>query len=91
MPHRNCARKALRQSKVHRQRNRSVRTRIGTETRRFLRAVERGDAQEAQTYLSTLTKLLHKAVAKGVLHANTVARKQALLQKRLTRIEPQGS
>lgn len=88
MAQRACAKKALRQSKVRRQRNRSVRTRLGTETRMFLRAVERRDAQEAKSRLSLLTTLLHRAAAKGIMHANTVARRQSLLQKRLTRIEP---
>ncbi|MDP6439552.1 MAG: 30S ribosomal protein S20 [Candidatus Brocadiia bacterium] len=87
MPHRECARKSLRQNASRRLRNKGVKSRLGTETRKFLRAVERGDVQEAKGQLSLLTKLLQKASAKGVMHANTVARRQALLHKRLNQVE----
>ena len=90
MPQRANARKTLLQNRGRRQRNRAAKTRLGTETRRFLRAVERGDAQEARTYLNELTKLMHKAAAKGILHANTVARRQASYDKKLAQIATAG-
>ena len=87
MPHRQCARKALRQNATRRLRNKGVKSRLGTETRKFLRAVERGNVQEAKGQLSLLTKLLQKASAKGIMHANTVARRQARLQKSFSQAE----
>jgi len=62
-------------------RNKAVKSRIRTETREFERAIERADAEQARTQLQLLTKLLHKASAKGVLHTRTAARRQARLQK----------
>jgi small subunit ribosomal protein S20 len=86
MARRASARKSLRQNRVHRTRNRSAKTRIGTETRKFLRAVERGDAQQAKEQFGLLTKLLHKAAAKGIMHANTVARRQSTMQKLVAKL-----
>lgn len=86
MPHRASARKALRQNKNRRLRNRSVKSRLKTETGKFERTVERGDAGEAGSQLTLVTRLLHKAAAKGVLHDNTAARRQQRLQKQLNAI-----
>ena len=83
MPHRASAKKAMRKNEKRRGRNRSVKSRLTTETRKFERALERGDAGEAATHLNLLSKLLHKASAKGVLHANTASRRLARLQKHL--------
>lgn len=86
MPQRASAGKTLRQNKKRRLNNKSVKSRLTTETRSFERAVERGDAQQAQGQLSLLTRLLQKAVAKGVIKANTSARRQARFQKQLNTI-----
>ena len=86
MTQRASAKKALRQSKKRRLLNKSVKSRLISETRKFERAVERGDSQEAQGQLSILTKLLQQAASKGVIHANTAARRQARLQHQLNGI-----
>ena len=86
MPHRPSARKTLKQDAQRRLRNRAVKSRLKTETRKFERAVERGDAAQASGQLSLVTKLLQKAAAKGVLRDNTAARTQQRLQKHLNTI-----
>jgi len=83
MAHSRSARKALRRSLTHRQRNKSVRTRLTTETRKFEKALERGDVAGARSQLSLMTKLLQRAADKGIMHANTAARRQARLCKQL--------
>ncbi len=90
MPQRPSAKKALRQNKKRRTRNKAAKSRLTTETRKFERALERGEVEDARGQLKVLTKRLHKAAAKGLLHANTAARKQARLQKHLNR-EASGS
>ena len=91
MPHRASAKKTLRQSEKRRLRNRAVKSRLRTETRKFERAVERRDAEEARSQLQLLTKLVHKAGAKGVLHSRTAARRQAGLQKHFNEMIAVGS
>ena len=91
MPHSASAKKALRQSKTRRLLNKSVKSRLTTETRKFERAVDRGNLQEAQGQLNLLTKLLQQAASNEVIHANTAARRQARLQHQLSSINsPEG-
>ena len=73
----------MRQNEKRRLRNKAVKSRLKTETRKFERAIERGDAAQASGQLTTVTKLLHKAAAKGVMHENTAARRQQSLHKHL--------
>jgi len=86
MPQSRSAKKALRSSLTRRDRNKSVKARLATETKKFERAVERGDAAAARTQLSVVTKLLQQAAAKNVMKANTVARRQSRLGKELDKI-----
>jgi len=83
MPHRASAKKRLRQNEKRRLRNRAVKSRLRTETRKFERALERGDVEEARAQLNLITKLLHRAGARGILHPNTASRRQSKLQQRL--------
>ncbi len=86
MPQRQSAVKSLRKNKESRLRNKSFKSKIHTETIKFERAVEREDSAEANAQLQIVTKLLHQAAAKGIVHDNTAARKQARLQKQLNTI-----
>ena len=73
--------KRNRQSEKARLRNRAVRTELKTRTRNAIEAAESGEnAVEAAT---EAMKRIDKAVAHGVLHANTASRRKARLQKRL--------
>jgi small subunit ribosomal protein S20 len=86
MPQKASAAKSQRQSEKRRQRNKATNSRLRTEIKKFGRAVERGDIEEARGQLDLVTKLLHKAVSKGILHKNTAGRRQARLQKMLNNI-----
>ncbi len=83
MPQRPSAVKSLRKNLDRRRRNRSVKSRLRTETVKFERAVERGDAEEAGKQLELVTKLLHRAAAGNAMHENTAARTLSRLQARL--------
>ena len=86
MPNRPTAEKSLRQNKKRNKRNKRVKSQLRTEINTFERAIERGDAEEASQQLDLVTKLLHKACKKGVLHENTAARRQSRLQKELNKL-----
>jgi len=90
MPQRECAKKALRQSVRRKLCNKSVKSKLGTETTKFERALERGDAQAAATQLTVVTKLLHQAAAKGIMHPKTASRRQARLQQGLNKVQVPG-
>lgn len=74
--------KRMRQSEKRRLRNRAVRSKVRT-TLKAARSAVATKAQTAQTSVSDAVRALDKAVAKGVLHGNTVARKKSRLVKQL--------
>ena len=87
MPQRAAQAKSLRSNRERNKRNKSMKSRIRTETIKFERAVERGDADEAAGQLKPVTKLLHKAASKGIIHKNTAARRQSRLQAKLNNLD----
>lgn len=68
------ARKRHRQSLIHRQRNRSVRTQVRHQMRRMRKAVDDGDAEQVKTLLPQTMSVIDIGSRKGVLHRNTAAR-----------------
>ena len=83
MPNIESARKRVRQSIKHRERNRSVRKSIMTEGGALLRAVEAGNKAEAQKLYAAFASALDKSSKKGVIKANSASRKKSRLQVRL--------
>jgi small subunit ribosomal protein S20 len=76
--------KRNRQNELNRIRNKSVRSRLKTLTKRFHTAVESGDEAAANDALGAATKALDQAAAKGVIHSNKAANQKARLAKRLS-------
>lgn len=64
-----------------------VRSRIHTEKRKFLSAVEDNDAQTAQQKFADVIKLIDSAASKGVFQRNTANRKKSRLHKMLNALE----
>ncbi|MFP4432818.1 MAG: 30S ribosomal protein S20 [Spirochaetaceae bacterium] len=81
------AAKRHRQSEKRRLRNRAVRSRVRTTTKKFLDAVEAGDETEAGNQFALVTKLLDSAAVKGVYHKNTASRSKSRLHKRLSSLQ----
>jgi small subunit ribosomal protein S20 len=81
--------KRNRQNEVRRVRNKSVRSEILTRTKTAVAAAEAGE--DTGPALRMAIKRIDKAVAKGVLHKNTAARKKSRLVKRLARISASES
>jgi small subunit ribosomal protein S20 len=77
------AKKRLRQSEKRRERNKSVKSRIRTQTKKLL-STESPD--EAEELLQELYALLDKAAGKGVIHENKAAREKSKLARHVEEI-----
>lgn len=70
--------KRNRQNEKRRLRNRAVRSEINTRTKAAIDAAEHGH-ETADESLRLAVKRIDKAVAKGVIHKNTAARRKSRL------------
>ena len=84
MPGKGSAAKRNRQNEKNRSRNRIVKARVRTSTRKFIDSVSSNAKEEAQAQFKEISSLLDRAVSKGVLHRNTAARKKQRLNKRMS-------
>lgn len=76
------AKKSMRVQERRRTRNQMVKTRVRTAFKRAQSAVS-GDDSEAGTKVVKAISELDKAVAKGIIHKNTAARKKSRLMKKV--------
>ena len=72
-----------RQNKSTRERNRQVRTRLRTRTRRFHEAVDAGDVEAATDAYREAARDYDKAATKGVVHRNLAANRKSRMARRL--------
>ena len=75
--------KRIRTSEKRRVRNAAVRSTIRTAVKNARTAIDGGQAGQARETLQRTVQLLDKAVSKGVIHANTAARKKSRLTRQL--------
>ena len=87
MPGKGSASKRQRQNETRRLRNRVARSRIHTEKRKFLEAVEAKEAGTAQEKFAQVIKLIDAAANKGVYHRNAADRKKSRLHKMLNSLQ----
>lgn len=71
------------QNERRRLRNKSVRSELGTRSRRAVAAAEAG-APDRDEALRLAIKRIDKAAAKGVIHKNTAARRKSRLVRRIS-------
>ena len=81
------AKKAGRQSIKRYRRNASVRTVTRSTLNKALRSMEGGDAADAETTVGSATRILDRAVRKGVLHQNTAARQKSRISRKLNKLQ----
>lgn len=74
--------KRNRQNEKRRQRNKKVRSEMKTRINQTLAAAEE-DGADAEAALRIAQKRIDQAVAKGVLHKNTAARRKARLARKV--------
>lgn len=70
-------------NEIARQRNKAVRSRLRTESRKFHAFVEAGDKDAAEKQMRVAARLYDKAVTKGVLHRNNAANKKSRMAAHL--------
>lgn len=87
MPIMKSAKKRLRQNIKHNLINRSYRTALRTQIKKFLSIAKAGNVQAAQEELRLAIKKLDKGATKGILHKNTASRKKSRLTKKLNQIK----
>ena len=73
--------KRNRQNEKRAERNKDVRTALKTSTKKVRTAVDAGEAEEATALQREAARALDKAVAKGIVHKRTAARRKSRLAK----------
>lgn len=74
--------KRIRQNERRRLRNRTVRSKV----RSAVKTARAAEAPQQSATILQAIRALDKAVSKGVIHANTAARKKSALARRLTAV-----
>ncbi len=77
------ANKRIRQNERRRLRNKAEKTRLRTQLKKFVKALEAGNSDEAGTEFRKATVLLDRASRRGVIHGNQAARRKSRMQIRL--------
>ena len=77
--------KRNRQNEKRRLRNKGIRSEINARVKTAIKNAESGAASAAD--LQEAVKKIDKAVAKGIMHKNTAARKKSRLSKKLNSLE----
>lgn len=86
MPKRPTAAKSVRQNVKRRAGNRTIRSGLRTQLKKFIKAVETGDAEAAREELRLSIKALDKTAGKGLIKKNTAARRKSRLTKRVNKL-----
>ena len=79
--------KRIRTNEAARLRNKAVKSELKTLTKHVQKAVADNDAEAAKTALSTVTKRLDMAAAKGIIHKNQAAQRKSGVQKLVNTIK----
>lgn len=74
--------KRNKQNEKRRERNKAVKTGLKSAVRKFREAAEAGDKETAVVAGRDATRLLDKAVSKGVIHKNQAANRKAAIMKK---------
>lgn len=87
MPTTNSAKKRLRQDAKRNMLNKSRKTAIKTQVKKFLMAIQNKDVQTAETEYRLAVKKMDKGAAKGVLHKKNASRKKSRFAKKLNNLK----
>lgn len=83
--------KRARQNLRRRVRNQRVISRVRTESKKVVKAVEEGDLEAAQASLRVTVPIIAKAASKGVLHKRTAARKVSRLTRMVNSLSEEST
>jgi small subunit ribosomal protein S20 len=73
--------KRIRTNEKARLRNKSIKSSLKTAVRRFREAAAAGDKDRAASELVAASRVLDKAVSKGVIHRNQAANRKSAMAK----------
>jgi small subunit ribosomal protein S20 len=85
LPNIKSAKKRVEVAEKNRLRNVAFKSSIKTAVKKVLESLSAGDENTIQEKLSKVYQLLDKAVSKGILHKNTVARKKSRLTQKINK------
>ena len=87
MPTSKSAKKRVRQNIKCRLGNRSHKSALKTQIKKFLLAIQSKNIADAEKHFSLTTKHLDKVATKGIIHKNTASRKKSRLAKNLNKLK----
>ncbi|UCF36168.1 MAG: 30S ribosomal protein S20 [Acidobacteriota bacterium] len=83
MPNIKSAVKRMRQNDVRRLRNRSRRSAMRSQIKRYRQLIQDGQKEQAQSMLPAVYAIIDRTAQKGAIRANTAARYKSRLTKQL--------
>ncbi len=87
MPNIASARKRVRQSEQRRMHNRHLRSRLRTQIKNVLRAVEAGDREAAIAAYTAAVPVIDSIADKGIVHKNKAARHKSRLSAHIKALQ----
>jgi small subunit ribosomal protein S20 len=84
MAHTKSAKKRILQNERDRLRNMAVKSRMKTYIKKAMDAIEAKDEEAIKTIVPQTLSEIDRAASKGVIHANSAARKKSMLQRGVT-------
>jgi small subunit ribosomal protein S20 len=87
MPHSGSAKKRLRQNIKRNLHNKSAKSTIKTQRKKFLAVAAAGNSEAAEAEFRKTVKAFRKAAAKKVIHANHASRVESRLALRLNALK----
>ncbi|MBR2476518.1 MAG: 30S ribosomal protein S20 [Clostridia bacterium] len=86
MPNIKSAKKRVKVIETKTLRNQMIKSNLKTCIKKFEEYIANGDKDNAVALCSEVYKKIDKAVAKGIFHKNTAARKKSLIATRLNKM-----
>lgn len=83
LPNIKSAKKRVKVSESKGLRNKMIKTSLKTSLKKYEAAIASGDKEAANATYKEAVKKIDKAVAKGILHKNTAARKKSRFTRKL--------
>ena len=87
MPNIKSAKKRVKVIKAKALRNQMFKSQLRSVIKKFVVALDSGDKEQATAAYALAVKKVDQAVARGILHKNTAARKKSRFAARLNKIE----
>lgn len=78
--------KRARRAEANRLRNKSEKSRLNTELKKYEATLKGNDVEAASENLRKVSSLIDKGAKSGILHKNTAARRKSALAKKLNSI-----